>query len=118
MLKVLKNGEAFYIMKSKILGTTGEMPFLMQEILEYRNAEEDTLQSVFKEECCLVHNIYKGFKEDKVRIFNKYSPTLRTPKGGGHLPSILKKNGELSSLNPTDAEMIMGYPIGWTDLKD
>ena len=116
MLKGLKNGEAFYIMKSKILGTTGEMPFLMQEILEYRNAEEDTLQSVFKEECCLVHNIYKGFKEDKVRIFNKYSPTLRTPKGGGHLPSILKKNGELSSLNPLEVEKIMGFPLGWTNL--
>ena len=117
MLKTLKNGEMFYIKRSKILGMSLKMPYLMQEILGFHKQEEDTLQSVFKVECCLVHNIYKGFKENKVRIFKDYTPTLRTPKGGGHLPSILKKNGELSSLNPLEAEILMGFPTEWTDLN-
>lgn len=116
MSKVLKNGKQLCNKRSKMLGTNGQIGFLMQETLDCLNAEEGTLQSVFKEECCLVHNIYKGFKENKVRIFNKYSPTIRTPKGGGHLPSILKKNGELSSLNPLEVEKIMGFPLGWTNL--
>ena len=49
------------------------------------------------------------------RIFMNYSPTLRTPKGGGHIPSVLKKNGEISSLTAEKAEMLMGFPTGWTD---
>ena len=36
----------------------------------------------------IIHNVYGGFKEDKVREFRDYSPTIRTPKGGGHIPLV------------------------------
>ncbi len=116
-LKTSLDGGNKRLLKSKVLGTSAMMPSLMQEILESLKPADVGLQYVFKEECCLVHNIYKGFNEDKVRIFMGYSPTLRTPKGGGHLPSVLKKNGELYSLTVREAELLMGYEIGWTDLK-
>jgi len=40
-------------------------------------------------ETYLISNIYRGFKEG-VRMFDDYSPTLRTPKGGGHLPVVVQ----------------------------
>ena len=103
--------------RSKILGMSGPIMCWTQGISEYHKQDGVTLQSVFEEEVCMVHNIYGGFKEKKVRIFMDYSPTLRTPKGGGHLPSILKKNGEVYSLPVEKAELLMGFPIGWTDLN-
>ena len=39
----------------------------------------------------ILHNIYGGFGETKPRIFNEYSPTIRTSKGGGHIPSVKLK---------------------------
>lgn len=36
----------------------------------------------------ILHNIYGGFKEKKPRVFTEYSPTIRTAKGGGHIPSV------------------------------
>lgn len=36
----------------------------------------------------ILHNIYGGFGEKKPRIFNDYSPCIRTAKGGGHIPSV------------------------------
>jgi DNA (cytosine-5)-methyltransferase 1 len=36
----------------------------------------------------IIHNIYGGFKEG-IREYNEYSPTIRTPKGGGHLPLVV-----------------------------
>jgi DNA (cytosine-5)-methyltransferase 1 len=36
----------------------------------------------------ILHNIYGGFKEDKPRVFTEYSPTIRTAKGGGHIPFV------------------------------
>tara|TARA_R100000655_G_scaffold6047_1_gene17823 strand:+ start:165 stop:1367 length:1203 start_codon:yes stop_codon:yes gene_type:complete len=35
----------------------------------------------------IIHNLYNGFNED-IRIFKDYCPTLRTPKGGGHIPMV------------------------------
>ena len=35
----------------------------------------------------IIHNLYGGFNED-IRIFKDYCPTLRTPKGGGHIPMV------------------------------
>jgi DNA (cytosine-5)-methyltransferase 1 len=40
----------------------------------------------------ILHNIYGGFNETEPRIFNEYSPTIRTSSGGGHIPSICLKN--------------------------
>jgi DNA (cytosine-5)-methyltransferase 3A len=50
----------------------------------------------------LIHNIYGGFNETEPRIFEGKSPTLRTPAGGGHIPSVV----ELEKLNLSDAEKI------------
>ena len=38
----------------------------------------------------IVHNVYGGFGEKKMREFHEYSPTIRTPKGGGHIPMVAK----------------------------
>ena len=39
---------------------------------------------------CIIHNIYGGFGETKPREFHDVSPTIRTPKGGGHLPMVAR----------------------------
>lgn len=36
----------------------------------------------------VLHNLYGGFKEKMIRIFNDKSPTIRTAAGGGHIPSV------------------------------
>lgn len=43
----------------------------------------------------ILHNIYGGFKESKARVFNEYSPTIRTSAGGGHVPSVIVKGCSL-----------------------
>lgn len=50
----------------------------------------------------ILHNIYGGFKETKPRIFTEYSPTIRTSKGGGHIPSIYVKGCSLRTRNYRD----------------
>jgi site-specific DNA-cytosine methylase len=40
----------------------------------------------------VIHNIYGGFKEKKVRVFEGKSPTIRTAAGGGHIPYFVKKD--------------------------
>jgi len=35
----------------------------------------------------MIHNVYGGFNEG-IRTFEEVSPTIRTPKGGGHLPYV------------------------------
>lgn len=37
-------------------------------------------------------NIYGGFGETKPRVHEEYSPTIRTAKGGGHIPSVKLKD--------------------------
>ena len=39
-----------------------------------------------------LHNLYGGFKEKSVKVFEGKSPTIRTSVGGGHIPSFVKKN--------------------------
>lgn len=38
-----------------------------------------------------LHNIYGGFKEKSVRVFENKSPTVRTSSGGGHIPHFVKE---------------------------
>lgn len=40
----------------------------------------------------VLHNLYGGFKEENVRVFEGKSPTIRTSAGGGHIPSFVKKD--------------------------
>ena len=42
----------------------------------------------------IIHNVYGGFKEKKVREFHEVSPTIRTPQGGGHIPMVVNKKGK------------------------
>tara|TARA_R110000868_G_scaffold209301_1_gene458986 strand:+ start:137 stop:475 length:339 start_codon:yes stop_codon:yes gene_type:complete len=52
------------------------------------------------------------------------TPVARMHKDNGKSPSELKRNSETlamvanGSLNPQWVEWLMGYPEGWTDLKD
>ena len=46
------------------------------------------ISSVVGEGNIIVHNIYGGFSEKVCRVFDKKSPTIRTPLGGGHIPSV------------------------------
>lgn len=39
-----------------------------------------------------LHNLYGGFDEQNVRVFERKSPTIRTSAGGGHIPSFVKKD--------------------------
>ena len=43
-------------------------------------------------ELVALHNLYGGFNEESVRVFEDKSPTLRTAAGGGHIPSFVKKD--------------------------
>lgn len=61
----------------------------------------------------LIHNVYGGFHEG-LRIFEDYSPTIRTPSGGGHLPLLEEENGRLRQLTPIEKERLQGFPDDWT----
>jgi DNA (cytosine-5)-methyltransferase 1 len=50
---------------------------------------KDGSENLIEEKPVMLHNIYGGFDEDKPRVFEDYSPTIRTPKGGGHLPYVM-----------------------------
>jgi DNA (cytosine-5)-methyltransferase 1 len=62
----------------------------------------------------IVSNIYGGFNEDKPRIHKDNSPTIRTAKGGGHIPSVYK-DARVRRLTPTECERLQGFPDGWTE---
>ena len=89
----------------------------------------------------IVHNVYGGFNEKENREFHDTSPTIRTPKGGGHIPMVaqildnLKEQGleptergwesldklektQIRRLTPTECERLQGYEDGWTKYGD
>lgn len=47
---------------------------------------------------CL-HNLYGGFKETENRTFTEKSPTIRTPAGGGHIPSLVLSEKAVEYMN-------------------
>jgi len=61
----------------------------------------------------ILHNLYGGFKEG-VREFDAPSPTIRTAKGGGHIPSLLK-DMKIRRLTPIECERLQGFPDRWTE---
>jgi len=61
----------------------------------------------------IIHNIYGGFKEEKPREFKEYSQTIRTPKGGGHIPNVIE-GMQLRKLTPVECERLQGFPDNWT----
>jgi len=60
----------------------------------------------------MIHNVYGGFGEG-IRE-SEISPTIRTPKGGGHLPMV-KSDMKIRRLTPTECERLQGFPDGWTE---
>lgn len=56
---------------------------LTNSLSNYLDSDADTV---------ILHNIYGGFKETNARVFNGYSPTIRTSAGGGHIPSVVLNN--------------------------
>ena len=62
----------------------------------------------------IIHNVYGGFGEKKNREFHDVSPTIRTPKGGGHIPMV-KERAQIRRLTPTECERLQGFPDGWTE---
>ena len=56
----------------------------------------------------IIHNLYGGFKEG-VRIFKDYCPTIRTPKGGGHIPSVAIKVDEKYYLKEETVKKLEDY---------
>ena len=83
----------------------------------------------------MIHNVYGGFNEG-IRVFEDTSPTIRTPKGGGHLPYVansidtsgylrqmgrheIGKHGltdyRIRRLTPIECERLQGFPDDWTE---
>jgi len=65
----------------------------------------------------ILHNLYGGFKEKSVRVFENKSPTIRTAKGGGHIPSVVKvgniyksggQNGNVYSIDGKSPTVLAG----------
>lgn len=61
----------------------------------------------------MIHNIYGGFNEG-LRQFENQNPTIRTPKGDGHLPMVNDKS-KIRRLTPVECERLQGFPDGWTE---
>lgn len=70
--------------KSRVSGLPTEQ---MLEINE--NGTSNALTTVQKDNVVILSNIYGGFGEDNAREHTEYSPTIRTAKGGGHIPSVI-----------------------------
>jgi len=63
----------------------------------------------------IIHNIYNGFGED-IRLFNEYSPTIRTPSGGNSIPAVIDYNKlHIRRLTPLECERLQGFPDNWTE---
>lgn len=74
---------------------------------------------VDKDKVKILHNIYGAFDEVGPRIYDDVFPTIRTPKGGGHLPYVLENERFIRLLTPIECERLQGFPDNWTEgLKD
>jgi len=80
----------------------------IKQRLEIReDSKSGTLTTVQKDNTVLtregfvicLHNLYHGFKETDNRVFSEKSPTLRTPAGGGHIPSLLLSDKAIEYMN-------------------
>lgn len=56
----------------------------------------DNHPMVQTDDVAIIHNVYGGFNEEQPRLFEDYSPTIRTAKGGGHIPSVIRKVGKVN----------------------
>ena len=58
------------------------------------NTKDIKLEEILEDdvEPPIYSNIYGGFGETSMRVHPNYSPTIRTAKGGGHIPSVKLKD--------------------------
>lgn len=58
----------------------------------------------------ILHNIYGGFGEKKPREFWEYSPTIRTARGGGHIPSVFSRVlSDIRKLTPLECFRLQAF---------
>lgn len=73
----------------------------------------NTITSVQKDNVVIVHNLHGGFGETEPRIFEDYSPTIRTSAGGGYIPSVLR-DSKIRRLTPRECFRLMDFPDTFT----
>ena len=74
----------------------------------------NTDQYIKIKEGTALHNLYNGFNEE-IRTFENFSPTIRTAKGGGHIPSVYTKS-IIRRLTPRECFRLQDFPetFKWT----
>ncbi len=72
-------------------GETGlvEDKFATAITKNYHKGVHSRGETYIQEKPKMIHNVYGEFNEG-VREFEDYSPTIRTPKSGGHLPLVME----------------------------
>lgn len=87
------------------------MSFKPKKVEREKYIIEKVLEDYKVEKPIILHNIYGGFKEKKPRVYMQYSPTIRTAKGGGHLPFVLEVNPyRVRSITPRECARLQGFP--------
>jgi DNA-cytosine methyltransferase len=69
----------------------------------------------------ILHNLYGGFGESTPRVFTEKSPTIRTASGGGHIPSVVRKEIYWKDVQEHDAENVFYYTdksFNWINKSD
>jgi len=89
--------------KSRVSGLTTEQTLEINE-----NGTSNALNTVQKDNVVILHNLHGGFDESEPRIFTEYSPTIRTAKGGGHIPSTITKS-RIRRLTPLECFRLMDF---------
>jgi len=74
------------------LRTDGKSPTLTTVTKDYTALNKDGF-------AIAMHNLYGGWGETKNRTSTEKSPTIRTPAGGGHIPSLLLSQKALDYMN-------------------
>lgn len=84
--------------------------FSEQEMFCVKQEYSDTILANpnHTKEGLILHNIYGGFGEEQPRVFDKYSPTIRTSTGGGSIPSTIN-NGRIRKLTPRECFRLQDF---------
>lgn len=92
------------------------------------NVQQPKDQNIFLKDIVLLdvypiilHNLYGGFKEKTVRVFQNKSPTIRTSAGGGHIPSVIIKDKlqKYTNKDMSEDELVKFFKsMSFNDFKD
>ena len=98
-----QNRKRLYWTNIPYKGNPRDKGIMLQDILE-QDATEPMLS-----------NIYGGFKEKEPRVHYGKSVTLRTPAGGGHIPSVALATDEMTSNGKAHCLTSTYYKLGTSD---